>query len=149
MDTFEQTIKVQWRDVDYNQHARHSVYYDYGAHLRIRFFQEVGYPMARLGELNIGPILFHEECTFLREIKLEDSIRLVLLRGDLREDGSRWSLHHEMYNQHGEQVAHITVKGAWMDLEKRKLTHPPKELVEALLRLPAGTAFVYHSKSKN
>ena len=144
---YEQVIDVQWRDVDYNQHVRHSAYFDYAAQARIRFFQEAGYHMSRLGELGVGPILFHEECTFLREIKLEDTLKVVLRRGEMSATGDRWIFHHELINQHQKTVAHVSAKGAWMDLEQRKLTTPPQGLAIAIAELPLGSPYVYPSKS--
>ena len=143
----EQKIAVQWRDIDYNQHVRHSAYFDYAAQTRIRFFQKVGFDMTRLGQAKVGPIIFHEECTFLREIKLEDTITIVLKQGNIPENGDRWTLHHELINQHGKTVAHISVKGAWMHLDERKLTKPPQALISALRALPQGEAFVYEKVS--
>lgn len=143
MNVFEKHIDVRWSDVDHNQHVRHSAYYDYGAHVRIRFFQENGYDSKQLAALKLGPILFHEECTFLKEIQLGETIKVNLLKGDIRPDGSRWSLHHELFNAKDEKVAHITIKGAWMDTIKRKLTTPPPEMADAMLKLLQGKGFVY------
>jgi len=135
MNSFSTQIKVRWADVDSNQHVRHSAYYDYGAHCRIQFFIECGFPLQKFQELGIGPILFHEECSFLKEIKMEETITINLLKGEIRDDGSRWALHHEIFNSKNEKCAHIIVKGAWMDLTKRKLTLPPEELAEKFLGL--------------
>lgn len=143
MSTFSTTIAVRWSDVDQNRHVRHSAYYDYGAHARIRFFMEIGYSPSQMDGLNIGPILFKESCSFIKEIRLEDTIRVNLLKEDVREDGARWLLHHELYNQHDEKVAHITIQGAWMDLEKRRLTIPPKALADGFHSLTEGKAYSY------
>ncbi len=140
---YHKEITVRWSDVDQNRHVRHSAYYDYGAHIRIRFFAERGYGADRLKELNLGPIMFKEECSFLKELHPEDTITVNLLKGDLREDGSRWVLHHEIINQKGDKCAHLSIQGAWMDLEKRKLTIPPIDIAEAMHALPAGDYFVY------
>ena len=142
---FEKTIAVRWVDIDANRHVRHSAYYDYGTHVRIRFFQENGFDMK---QLNIGPILFQETCSFIQEIKMDETIRVNFLQGYVREDGARWTLHHELFNSNNEKVAHITIKGAWMDLEKRRLTVPPKEIAEALKQLPEGEEYVYRKKVK-
>lgn len=147
MKVFESNIEVRWSDCDPNRHVRHSAYYDYGAHVRIRFFIELGYTAAKLSKLNLGPILFKEECSFIKEIYPDDIITVNLLRGEISGDASRWVLHHEIVNQHGEKSAHITVKGAWMDLGIRKLTTPPAELAQAFLDLPKGEEYTYRKKS--
>ncbi len=147
MKKFEKTIEVRWADVDQNRHVRHSAYYDYGAHVRIKFITEAGYGSAQLSQLKIGPVLFKEECSFIKEIRPDDTIRVNVLKEGISEDGSRWKLHHEIFNQNDEKVAHITIKGAWIDMEKRKLTVPPKELARAFQELPDGEDYVYKKKS--
>ena len=140
---FEKQIAVRWGDCDLNRHVRHSAYYDFGAHVRIRFFSEMGYDTQKMGLLKIGPILFKEECSFIRELHLEDNIRVNLLKGAIALDGSRWELHHEIFNSKQEKSAHITVRGAWIDLVARKLTKPPTELVTLIDQLESGTHYSY------
>ena len=143
MNKFEIKIEVRWADVDANRHVRHSAYYDYGAHARIRFFHEIGFDTNKMSGLNIGPILFKEECSFIRELRAEDTITVNLLKGKMTEDAARWELHHEIFNQKNEKCAHLTLKGAWIDLEKRKLTVPPQEISAQFHTLPVGESFVY------
>ena len=143
MSSFERQIEVRWADVDQNGHVRHSAYYDYGAHVRIAFFNAVGFPNTRMSGLKIGPILFKEECSFLREIRPDDVVTVNLLKGVVKEDGSRWTLHHEIFNQEGKKAAHITIQGAWLDLEARKLSKPPQDLADAIQQLDEGEPFVY------
>lgn len=143
MKNFETSIDVRWSDCDPNNHVRHSSYYDYGAHARIQLFIQNGFDPKKMTELGIGPILFKEECSFIREIRPNDNITINILKDQISEDGGRWMLHHEIINQHGEKNAHITVKGAWIDLHKRKLTLPPAELAEVIHDLPKGEAYSY------
>lgn len=142
MTAFEKKIEVRWADVDANQHVRHSAYYDYGAHVRIRYFAVSGFGSEEMKRLSIGPVLFKEECSFIREIHLNDTITINFLKGELTEKGSRWMMHHEIFTQQGKS-AHITIRGAWMDLNLRKLTIPPADLAKALHELPLGTPYVY------
>lgn len=141
MKPFEKIIHVRWSDVDQNRHVRHSAYYDYGAYARIRYIADAGYDTKQLEAQHIGPILFEEKCSFIREIKPEDTVKISVLKGQLAPDGSRWVLHHELFNQNDVKVAHITVKGAWMDIVKRKLTVPPAELAVAFDNLPQGEEY--------
>lgn len=143
MKKFEKNIEVRWSDVDPNRHVRHSAYYEYGAHVRIRYFTECGFDSATMSQLNIGPILFKEECSFIKEIRPDDTISINVLKGEVSEDASRWILHHEIFNQKGEKSAHITIKGAWIDLNIRKLTSPPIELAKAIHELPLGDHYTY------
>ena len=140
MQSFESTIEIQWRDVDQNQHVRHSAYYDYGAHARIRYFMSLGYGPKQFAKEQFGPIIFHEQCSFIKELHLEDTITINFLKGEVNHDGSRWTIHHEILNSKGEKAAHVTLKGAWMDLVKRKLTVPPKAIADGFHNLPQGHA---------
>ncbi len=148
MKTFENEIEIRWADCDLNRHVRHSTYYDYGAHCRIQFFNEIDFDSKKMNDLNIGPILFKEECTFIKELSLEDVIIINLLKGEISPDGSRWEFHHEIFNKAREKSAHITVKGAWIDLSKRKLTSPPIEIVDVFHNLPVGNPYTHQSKKK-
>lgn len=139
----EKELEVRWVDCDANRHVRHSAYYDYGAHIRTRIFAENGFDAKKMISLNIGAILFKEECSFLKEIRLEDTIRINVLRGEIPQDAAQWVLHHEIFNQKGQKCAHISVKGAWMDMAARKLTAPPAGMADLLLTLPKGEYFEY------
>lgn len=144
---FEKEIEVRWSDVDPNRHVRHSSYYEYGAHVRIRFFAENGFDAGKMKELKMGPVLFKEECSFIKEIQPDDTILINILKGDILPDCSKWTLHHEIFGQNGKS-AHITISGAWLDLDKRKLTVPPKELAELFHKLPEGEEYVYRKSIK-
>lgn len=136
-------IAVRWSDVDQNQHVRHSAYYDYGAHCRIQFFRSIGFTNEKFKDLKIGPILFHEACHFIKELKLGETISINVLGGTMRPDGSHWTLYHEIFNEAGQKAAHIKIQGAWMDLNKRKITTPPVELAEAFGLLAKGEDYHY------
>lgn len=146
MREFEKLIEVRWADCDLNRHVRHSIYYDYGAHARIAMFKDVGFPSARMASLDIGPIIFKEECNFIKELRLEDTVRINILKGEILTDASRWILHHELFNSENIKVAHISLSGAWLDLSKRKLASPPADLAKALHELPKGEYYTHVSK---
>ena len=144
---FEIKIQIRWADADPNQHVRHSAYYDYGAHARIRFFQQHGFTAKKLNDLNIGPIIFKEECSFIKELHSDDEIKVNILKGEVSEDGSRWVLHHEIFNQKNIKCAQISTQGAWIDLTKRKLSNPPLQIAKALINLPVGDYYLYRKSS--
>jgi acyl-CoA thioester hydrolase len=141
--TFKETIKVRWSDVDFNQHVRHSAYYDYGAHCRIRYFQKMGFGSEQFKEWNIGPVIFTEQCNFIKELRLDDIIEINMLIGKMKPDGSQWTFYHEIFNSKGDKCAHIMLKGAWMDTIKRRVIAPPKIITDAFIDLPQGSEFVY------
>lgn len=131
MQEFLKTIQIRWADIDANRHLRHSVYYDYGATMRMMFLSERGLTTAKLEEFQIGPILFREEAIFKREIKLEDLITIDVCVVKTTEDFSRWSLRHNFIKADGSIAALLNVDGAWIDMEKRKLA-TPNEFIQGI-----------------
>ena len=134
-------FEVKWADLDPNRHMRHTAYNDYAAHMRVKILEEVGLTMSKLEELRLGPILFREETLFHREVGMEGNITMTAAVLKAREDGSRWSFIHEMYRADGVKAATIIAEGAWIDLDKRKLGVPSKELTEAFLNMPRAENF--------
>jgi acyl-CoA thioester hydrolase len=124
MTHFSKPIQIRWADIDANRHLRHSVYYDYGATMRMNVLSEGGLTTKKLEELAIGPILFREEAIFKREILLEDIITLTVEVVRATEDYSRWSLRHQFLKNGDTLAALLNVDGAWIDLNKRKLATP-------------------------
>ena len=124
MQSFSLPIQIRWADIDQNRHLRHSVYYDYGATVRIACFSQQGLTTAKLEELGIGPIAFREEAVFRRELKFEDQITINLEVVKATKDFGRWTIRHQIFKAVGTLAATLTLDGAWIDLHKRKLAIP-------------------------
>ncbi len=146
MTSYIKPLEIRWSDLDPNVHLRHSVYYDYGAFCRISFLEEQGLTSAYMAEHQFGPILFREECVFRKEIRLGDvlSIDLKLLRA--KTDQSRWSIQHHIYKNENIVAAVITVDGAWINLEKRKLAVPPENVLHVFNNMPRAEGFEWLNK---
>lgn len=141
MQKFEQSIQVRWADIDANRHLRHSVYYDYGASMRMFILSEAGLTTKKLEELMLGPVLFREEAIFKREILFEDKITLDVELVKVTEDYGRWSLRHNFVKADGTHAAILNVDGAWIDLEKRKLAVPNEFIRHAFQQFPRSQDF--------
>lgn len=124
MQQFSLPIQVRWSDIDQNRHLRHSVYYDYGATVRISCFSAHGLTNLKFDELHIGPILFREEAVFKREIKFEDRVTVDMVVTKATRDFARWSIRHHFYKEDNTLSAVVTMDGAWIDITKRKLAIP-------------------------
>lgn len=142
MKNFERQIEIRWSDVDQNRHVRHSVYYDFGTYMRVLFLAENGLDAESMNKLNIGPVMFKEECTFIKELKANDTVTVNILNGADPESQVKWIFHHEIFNQHGEKCAHVSVQGAWFDTKRRKIIRPPENMLNALHDLPRGEAYI-------
>jgi acyl-CoA thioester hydrolase len=109
--------------------------------MRVKILEEIGLTMKVMTDLSMGPILFREEAKFLREVGMQDTITITCRLIKARKDGSRWSFEHEIFKRDGMKSAIITVDGAWIDINKRKLTAPPIEIAETFLSMPKSEDF--------
>lgn len=142
MEHFSRTFEVRWADLDPNRHLRHSAYNDYAAQVRLLVLEQIGLSLDTFARYNFGPVLFREETRFLKEVGMRESITVNAQLLKARKNGSRWSVFHEFYKSNGDKAATLTVDGAWMDLQKRKLTALPEEFIEPFLNLPRADAFI-------
>lgn len=128
--------QVIWAQIDANRHLRHSAYADYCAQARSNMLNKVGLSLEKFAQDKIGPILFREELLFLREILLDETIRVTVEMTKYNTINSRFSFRHEIYRSDDTKCAVVHVDGAWMDLTKRKLTNLPEDWKEFLAEIP-------------
>src|SRR5690242_21633182 len=141
MNKYYLPIQIRWADIDQNRHLRHSVYYDYGAMVRITFLSEMGLTAEKLEELKIGPIIFREEAIFKREINLEDKITIDVELTKATPDFSRWAIRHNIIKKDGTVAAILNLDGAWIDIEKRKLALAPDFIQKIFSDFPKSGDF--------
>ena len=134
-------IQVLWAQIDANGHLRHSAYADIAAQARVSMLETTGLKFSIFEELKIGPILFREELLYLREVKMNDTVKVITEITKAREDGSRWSIRHELYRSDGIKAAIVNVDGAWMDIRKRKLAILPSEYAAAFMKIPRSVDY--------
>ncbi len=130
MGKYKVQFTTRWSDFDANLHMRHTAYNDYAAEVRLRYFNEAGWTMQRLAKEGIGPVLLREETSFLKEINIGEDISATMELDASSDDFRKWKFKHIIYNKDNEVSAEITVFGGWIDLKKRKLTTPSKELID-------------------
>lgn len=135
------TCEVRWADLDPNRHLRHSVYLDYAAQARVALFSDYGLPVDEIAKTGLGPILFREEIKYLREVKGMEEVTVCCELRWMYEDGSRWCFSHRMFKNDAVPVAELTVDGAWLDLNTRKLGTPSNELREVIMKFPRTDDF--------
>ena len=141
MNDFTIDIQLRWSDLDPNFHLRHSVYYDWAALSRIEFLTRFDLTASAMQQLNIGPILFREECIFKKEIRSGDTITIDLKLLKTKRDYSRWSIQHTVRKNGDIISAIITVDGAWINTSQRKLTTPPAIVEKAFSAMPRDENF--------
>jgi len=140
---YSQIFQVIWADIDPNMHLRHTAYNDYAAQVRVSFLADHGFSLKKFMTMAIGPILFREETRFLREVGINEKIKVDYHCAAMRKDGSRFKGVHSIWKEDGVQAAIITIEGAWIDTNARKLTIPPLELLEIINKIPRVDNFEY------
>ncbi|QKG56956.1 thioesterase family protein [Hymenobacter sp. BRD128] len=130
--THSQTYTVRWAELDPNGHMRHSAYADFAADQRVHWLASLGFDVKKFAELRLGPILFREETKYLKELHGGEQITVAGRVTAGTPDGARWTIEHTISKADGRVAAVVTVDGAWLDLDRRKLTVPPAELAQAL-----------------
>jgi acyl-CoA thioester hydrolase len=143
MNSYSKQVEVRWADMDPNFHLRHSVYYDYGASIRIDFLHEHNITPDYLRENNLGPILLREECVFKREIRPADKVSIDIKVIKATKNFARWTIQHQLIKNEEILSAVLTVDGAWIDSIKRKLTTPPEEVFKTFESMPKAENFTW------
>lgn len=141
MKGYSKKIEVRWSDLDPNFHLRHSVYYDWGAYIRISFLTDNGLTPALMQQERIGPILLREECIFKREVHFNDSIEVNVQLTKSNPNGARWSMVHEIWKNGDTLSAIITIDCAWLNTESRKLATPPDHFRKVFDHIPKADNF--------
>jgi len=138
---FTRTFHVRWGDMDFNAHMKNTAYLDLAPDVRMMFFAEHGFSMKEFERLRIGPVILRDEVDYHRELKLLEIITVDLVLAGLSEDGSRFRMRNHVLRQDGKLAARITSTGGWLDLDARKLTAPPENLLRALQAIPRSADF--------
>jgi acyl-CoA thioester hydrolase len=138
---FARRFVVRWGDADANGHLRNTAFSEYANDTRVALFASLGYPWTRFQSLRLGPVLFREEIDYRREAAIGEEVLVDALSAGLAPDSSRWSIRHRLWKGDGTEMAQVTVTGAWLDLENRKIAAPPHDLAQALQALPRGDPF--------
>ena len=141
MEDLVMPIQIRWSDLDPNFHLRHSVYYDWGAVCRVEYLNKAGLTLQRMQQLQIGLILFREECVFRREVRMGDVVTIDAKILKARRDFSRFTILHEIKKDTETVASIITVDIAWMSAVTRKLAALPEEDTKLLMQGPVAENF--------
>ncbi len=137
---YEKILVAGWGDMDFNSHMRNTAYLDKSADVRMMYFSSCGFTMSEFMRLRLGPVVMKDEVEYFKEVHLLDEIRVQLSLAGLSDDGSRMILRNEFYRQEV-LAARVTSSAGWFDLNLRKLTCPPPELLKPLQALARSADF--------
>ena len=138
---FEISFKTIWANFDPNRHMRHAAYSDYAAEVRARYFLKHNLSLDEFAKKHIGPVIFKEQTVYYKEIKMGSNIKVNMLLSAATDNLERWEFTHQIFNQKGELSAVVKVSGAWFDLQKRKLTVLPDDVLQKLQNMPKSPDF--------
>lgn len=128
--------QVLWSQIDANVHLRHSAYADFCAQARSNMLNKMGLSLEEFNKRKIGPILFREELNYLREIGLDERVKVSVVITKFNKVNSRFSFRHEIFKENGVKAAVVLVDGAWMNIRERKLTNIPEDWMEIISKIP-------------
>ncbi len=132
LQPFESSFEVRWSDLDANMHVRHSVFADYCATTRLQCLAAFGFAMKDFAANHVGPVLFKETLTYLKEIPPDVKVRVTMKNAGASADGRKWKIRHELFrSSDNARSAIVEVEGAWMDTRLRKISPPPAALKDA------------------
>lgn len=140
-DPFRRTLYARWGDIDFNGHMRNVAYLDSCVDVRMMFFAEQGFSIREFERRRLGPVVLRDEIDYFREVRLMESIDVTLSIAALSGDGSHFRLRNEFWRADGQRAATVTSRGSWLDLERRRLTVPPGELLAILEAMPRTEDF--------
>ena len=127
---YTKEFEIRWSDVDANRHLRNSAYIDYMSHTRMSFMMENGLDQKHLVSYNLGPVAFYEHMYYFREVFPGKPVKVSLQLKGISEDGTYFQFLHNFYDEKGKNFARCEMMGAWIDMNTRKLTGLPKELLD-------------------
>ncbi len=140
-EPFEQQIVVRWQDIDANRHLRNTAYSEFATDTRFRFVAAHGYPMERFEALRFGPVILREDIRYRREVLLGQTVTVNFMLAGVSADGSQWRVRQQVRLPDGKEAAVLTLDGAWLHLDSRRLIEPPADLLAILERLPRTADF--------
>ena len=138
---FQEQFSVRWSDLDANRHVRNTIFSDFATHTRFRLLEAHGFSQARFETLRFGPVMFREEIRYRRELVFGQEVTVNVLCAGLSTDGSQWRVLQEVIRADGKLAAALTIDGAWIHLDSRRLIAPPPDLFGVLERLPRSSDF--------
>lgn len=140
---YTKEFEIRWSDVDAKRHLRNSAYIDYMSHTRMAFLMENGLDQKHLVSYNLGPVVFYEHIYYFREVFPGKPVKVSLELMGISRDGMYFQFLHNFYDLNGKNFARCEMMGAWIDLDSRKLTALPQEVLEKFHSFEKASDFKY------
>ena len=115
--------------VDANFLVANVSYVTYAGEARLAFLLSLGLNNKKLSEMTIGPVVFNEQFFYFKEALLGQKIRVSTALAGLSKEGTFFEFEHNFYNEKGTNISRCEMIGGWMNLNSRKLTSLPLDLI--------------------
>jgi len=125
-------FEIRWSDVDANRHLANSAYITFMSHTRMSFFTENGFGQMEMAKHAIGPVITYERIHYFKEVLPDHPIWVSISLKGISTDASVFKFVHRFYNRAGKNLAYCEMMGTWINLNTRKMTPPPSELLHLI-----------------
>ncbi len=132
---------IRWADLDANGHVRHSVFFDLGAQARITFLEREGFGVARMQEVRVGPVLFTETAQYRNEVRSGEQVTVAVELTGISANLKHFAMRHRVVREDQSIACIIDCRGAWMDLDARRVVPAPDALFAVLERMPRAADY--------
>ena len=133
-------FEIRWNDLDANRHLANVSYVNYMSHTRMSFMNDNGINHKTMMKYKIGPVVFHEHIYYFKE-SFDGKIIVSFELDGMSADGKFFRFLHNFFNEEGQNLASCDMQGGWMDLQNRKLTPLPDEMLERFQSAPKSDNF--------
>jgi acyl-CoA thioester hydrolase len=141
MDPYSKNYEIRWSDIDANGHVNYAAYIDAAGDLRYHFFTAHGFPPERFEQLGVGPIYTAIHASFLREVRMGETVTITYALTGLSPLGARWKVHHDVLKSNGKKAVRIDLEGAILNLSTRRPAFPTPELLQVFNLVPRTKVF--------
>jgi acyl-CoA thioester hydrolase len=132
-------ISVRWSDLDANMHLANASYMNFTSFTRSHFFAKIGISTENFKKYQMGPIIFHENFSFFKEVLADSEVLVTFEVLGLSESANLFEIVHNLYDLQGNHLAKSYVLGSWIDFRTRKLANLPEEWSIAINKMKSKT----------
>lgn len=116
-EAYLHAFSVRWFDLDANGHMKNTAYMEYAIQTRFECFKAHGFSPKEFNDRGFGPVVFKDEISYIRELRLLDDFVMTFHVSNLSDDGVRFVIHNVLTRADQVKAAHIITTGAWFDLQ--------------------------------
>ena len=119
----ELKLRIDWSELDLFGHVNNVMFMKYIQAARVHYWERSGI-YAELKKNNIGPILHSTSCQFKKQLMYPGHV--IVKTGMAYIKNTSFSLHHMLYDQHGDLVAEAQDVIVMFDFNKNEKTPVPE-----------------------